>query len=230
ERLSKDWDAPIYTFFKPMPVVEYIDQRKAHVFECAAHSCHGWSRFVRRYLDTGDAKSTSNLRRHAKLCWGEEIVTTADDARNAKTAREALRHGKKVNGSIMSAFQRIAKGQVTYSHCQHTKLEARVEFIRWVAESKWPFQIVNDRGFHSLMKTGRPEYHIPSQQTLSHDVQNVFVRVHGQIVKLLQEYDGKLNFAINAWTSPNHKVYVAITVHLEQEGKPMAMLLDMVKV
>ncbi|KAF8261703.1 hypothetical protein EI94DRAFT_1705327 [Lactarius quietus] len=33
ERLSKDWDAPIYTFFKPMPVVEYIDQHKAHVFE-----------------------------------------------------------------------------------------------------------------------------------------------------------------------------------------------------
>ncbi|KAF8272650.1 hypothetical protein EI94DRAFT_1697337 [Lactarius quietus] len=38
-----DWDAPIYTFFKPMPVVEYIDQHKAHVFEYAAHSCHGRS-------------------------------------------------------------------------------------------------------------------------------------------------------------------------------------------
>ncbi|KAF8258098.1 hypothetical protein EI94DRAFT_1527355, partial [Lactarius quietus] len=214
ERLSKDWDAPIYAFFKPMPVVEYIDQCKAHVFECTAHSCHG------RFLDTGDAKSTSNLRRHAKLCWGEENVTMADDAHDAKTAREALRHGKKVNGSIMSAFQHVAKGQVTYSHRQHTKLEVR----------KRPFQIMNDCGFHSLMKTGRPEYHIPSQQTLSCDVRNVFVRVRGQVVKLLQEYDGKLNFAIDVWTSPNHKVYVAIMVHLEQEGKPMAMLLDMVKV
>ncbi|KAF8264316.1 hypothetical protein EI94DRAFT_1593729, partial [Lactarius quietus] len=125
ERLSKDWDAPINAFFKPMLIVEYIDQHKAHVFECAAHSCHGRSRFVRRYLDTVDAKPTSNSRRHAKLCWGEETVTMADDAHDAKTACEALRHGKKVNGSIMSAFQRVAKGQVTYSHCQHTKLEAQ---------------------------------------------------------------------------------------------------------
>jgi hypothetical protein len=61
DRLSKDWDAPIYAFFKPMPVIEYIDRRKAHVFECAAQNCHGRSRFVQRFLDKGDAKSTSNL-------------------------------------------------------------------------------------------------------------------------------------------------------------------------
>lgn len=45
-----------------------------------------------------------------------------------------------------------------------------------------------------------------------------------------QEYDGKLNFATDAWTSPNHKAYVAITVHFEQNGKPVAMLLDIVEV
>ena len=97
------------------------------------------------------------------------------------------------------------------------------------------------------MKTGRPEYHIPSQQTLSCDVRNAFVQVRGWIVKLLQvrnnqivlgshahqsgqEYDGKLNFATDAWTSPNHKAYVAITVHLEHDGKPMVWLLDIVEV
>ena len=37
----------------------------------------------------------------------------------------------------------------------------RAEIVCWVTESKWPFQIVNDCGFQSLMKTGRPEYHIP---------------------------------------------------------------------
>jgi hypothetical protein len=34
----------------------------------------------------------------------------------------------------------------------------------------------------------------------------------------------------DAWTSPNHKAFVAFTVHLEQDGKPLVMLLDIVKV
>ena len=32
------------------------------------------------------------------------------------------------------------------------------------------------------------------------------------------------------WTSPNNKAYVAVTVHLEQSGKPMCLLLDIVLV
>lgn len=39
-----------------------------------------------------------------------------------------------------------------------------------------------------------------------------------------------MSFATDAWTSPNHKAYVAITVHLEQNGEPLAMLLDLVEV
>lgn len=44
-----------------------------------------------------------------------------------------------------------------------------------------------------------------------------------------QEYDDKLNFATDTWTSPNHRAYVAITVHLEREGKPLSKLLDVVE-
>jgi len=47
---------------------------------------------------------------------------------------------------------------------------------------------------------------------------------------VLQKYDGKLNFATDAWTLPNHKAYMAITVHFEHEGHAMAMLLDLVEV
>lgn len=39
-----------------------------------------------------------------------------------------------------------------------------------------------------------------------------------------------LNFATDAWTSPNHKAYVAITVHFEHKGTPISMLLDLVEV
>jgi len=34
----------------------------------------------------------------------------------------------------------------------------------------------------------------------------------------------------NAWTSPNHKAYVAFTVHFKHEGALISMLLDLVEV
>ena len=45
-----------------------------------------------------------------------------------------------------------------------------------------------------------------------------------------QDYDGALNFATDAWTSPNHKAFVAFTVHMEHNGEPVSMLLDLVEV
>jgi hypothetical protein len=44
-----------------------------------------------------------------------------------------------------------------------------------------------------------------------------------------QEYDSRLNFATDAWTSPNHKSFVAVTVHLENKGQPLCLLLDVVE-
>ena len=73
-----------------------------------------------------------------------------------------------------------------YSHWQHTRVESQAEIVRWVAESMWPFLIVKDRGFQSLMKTGRPDYHIPSPEMVSCDVRNVFMHCHQRIMKMLK--------------------------------------------
>jgi len=85
----------------------------------------GNGRYVRRYLDTTDARSTSNLRKHAKICWTDEVVAHADATKDVKSAREALAGLKNVDSSITAAFERVAKSKVTYSHRQHTKTEAR---------------------------------------------------------------------------------------------------------
>lgn len=39
-----------------------------------------------------------------------------------------------------------------------------------------------------------------------------------------------MSFATDAWTSPNHKAYIAVTIHFENEGKPVSMLPDIVEV
>jgi hypothetical protein len=204
ERLSNDWNSLVYAFFKPTPSIEYIHDRRVHVFECSAKHCKGKNngRMVRRYLDTTDCKSTGNLRKHARVCWGVEAVAAADETGNLGAALDGLTKLKK-DGSITEAFERTGKGKVTYSHRQHTTTQSRcvnisrgsrkqlnfinsAEIVRWVAESKRPFQIVNDRGFQSLMKTGRPEYHIPSMQTVSRDVKHAFVHARKRIAKMLQ--------------------------------------------
>ncbi len=46
----------------------------------------------------------------------------------------------------------------------------------------------------------------------------------------MQEYDRNLNFATDVWTPPNHKVFVAFTVHFEHEGSSISMLLNLVEV
>ena len=39
-----------------------------------------------------------------------------------------------------------------------------------------------------------------------------------------------MSFRIDAWTSLNNKVYIAVTVHFEENGEPMCLLLDIVQV
>jgi hypothetical protein len=47
-------------------------------------------------------------------------------------------------------------------------------------------KIVDDPGFHRLMKTGRPHYKIPSSRTVARDVHVVFLRVKERISKMLK--------------------------------------------
>ena len=143
---------------------------RCHVFMCAAKPCMHKLRGVRQFLDKGDTKSTSNMRKHTKRCWGPDIIALADKADNTNEVRRTTIKGALNPQLIMAAFERKGKGKVTYSHCQHTKTEARAEIVRWVSESKRPFKIVEDRGFQSIMKTRQPEYYIPCATTVSQDV------------------------------------------------------------
>jgi hypothetical protein len=80
------------------------------------------------------------------------------------------------------------------------------------------------------MKTGRPEYYIPSASTVSRDVRLVFARTRERVAKILEDYNGDISFATDAWTSPNHYAYVALTAHLEAQGQPLSIVLDIVEV
>jgi hypothetical protein len=107
--------------------------------------------------------------------------------------------------------------------------------------------IVNNRGFRDLMKTGHPEYRLPSPATVARDVKHVFVNMRSILANKLkvilltacdlnpilkcdvQARDGCLNFATDAWTSPNGRAYIAVTVHFDIDGTSQSLLLDIVE-
>ncbi|KAL1759027.1 hypothetical protein FB107DRAFT_205984 [Schizophyllum commune] len=223
ERMMRKWTGPIYAFYHPIPDIESVNDtktgktRRAHTFSCYNRGC---KHKVRRYLDTGDRSSTSNLMRHAVSCWGTDAVKAAQGHGTAKAARDAVTTPSKRDGDIALAFERKGKGKIMYSTRQHTKTKVSFQ----------PFAIVEDDGFKGLMKTGRPEIYLPSQATVSRDVKRVFLRSRKRIAKFLQEYDGDLNFQTDNWTSPNHKAYMGTTVTLEHRGEMLTFVLDMVEV
>jgi hypothetical protein len=90
-----------------------VDGHHAHIFECAAGRCRGKNgRDVHRYLDKGNAKSTSSLHRHAMKCWGTETVKSADGTKDLEAARAILLKMKLRDGTIMAEFERIGRSKV----------------------------------------------------------------------------------------------------------------------
>lgn len=124
ERLQKGWTSPIYAFFKAAVTVGYSKNRRYHEFACAATGC---SKVIKRYLDTSDRSSTSNLRDHAIKCFGQETVDEAKSCKNAEEARETLgeKIGRPRSGTITAMFAREGKGNLTFSHRPHTASQTR---------------------------------------------------------------------------------------------------------
>jgi len=118
--------------------------------------------------------------------------------------------------------------------------------VKWVAEKRRPFAIVEDPQFMFLMKTGHPGYHLPSVATVARDIKHVFVEMHQRILKTLkvfltylfpypshhprpQKVECALNIVTDSWTSPNSHAFVAVTVHYKEGGIPRTLLLDIME-
>ena len=121
-KMMKEWNSPVYAFFQPIPTIEKVGKQYSHVFKCCARGCKVT---IRRYLDTADARSIRNMRKHAKKCWGDETLKAADVAKGTTEVREKIVGSILRTGSIMQAFERKGQGKVTYSVRQHTCAETK---------------------------------------------------------------------------------------------------------
>ena len=131
EQMAKDWTSPIYGFFKPHPAVGIVDGRRCHEFICVAPHCKGKGtrpQLVWQYLNKVDRGSTSNRHKHAKTCWGMEIISKVLETKNELTINEvhkSLSNANLQDGTITSLFERKGKGNVSLSMKQHTYMETQ---------------------------------------------------------------------------------------------------------
>ena len=127
--MAKDWTLPIYGFFEACPAIEVVEGRLCHEFKCAASHCKGKgakARIVRRFLDKADRGLNSNMHKHAKNCWGAEIVSRALETKKELTIKEVRASLAKANlhdGTITALFERKGKENITFSMKQHTYTE-----------------------------------------------------------------------------------------------------------
>jgi hypothetical protein len=124
-RLSNNWNAPIYAFYEPLVKVEYVRVKgvlqKCHTFKCALKRCR--NKGIHQFLAGSDRQSTSNLRKHAKRCWGDDTIENADKLPDVAAAR-SLMDGV-TQSSITKAFAWVVNTKVSYATRQHSKGQVR---------------------------------------------------------------------------------------------------------
>ncbi|KAF5372622.1 hypothetical protein D9758_005249 [Tetrapyrgos nigripes] len=220
ERLRARWTSPIYAFFGEKPSIEYENGRKYHYFKCKASKCKGKGG-VRCYLDGSDRASTSNLKSHAVHCFGADAVDAAI---------KGLAEAKSSQNTIYSMFVGLGNRVVSISHQMHTDPERHAAVVRWITKSVRLLHIVEDRKLQELMLSGRLQASFPRRKRVAEDIKTAFEHCSERIVTLLKEYPGQISFATDAWTSPNHRAFVAWTIHLQHQGKLLVFLLDIIEV
>src|SRR5882724_11461260 len=97
------------SFFKPVPIIKSVNCYHCHIFQCAAPQCKHKSRGVCWFLDKGDVKSVSNMRKHTKKCWGDTVVASEDKAKNAKEVWAMTVKGALDPQLITAALERKVK-------------------------------------------------------------------------------------------------------------------------
>ena len=258
--MVRDWISPIYGFFQPRPAIETVAGRRCHEFKCAAPHCKGKGvnpRIVRRYLDKADRGSTSNLHKHTKNCWGEEIVSKALVTKNNLSINEVRISLSKANvqdGTITALFERNGKENVTFSTRQHTYMEARLGSLTSLPKKKLTYLHAELNSFDGwqraweawqllMIQASTVLWRLAVLITRSHLVElshamfmssseglkNELLRCYRLVFDLYnysimflhyfwKEYNGRLSFATDAWTSPNQRAYVTVSDVMAQLG------------
>ena len=99
---------PVHSLAGPGPTIWVRQVQDRPLDSLSAKHCKGKGNGhpVCRYLDMSDFKSTGNLRKHARTCWGVETVAAADETGNLGAALDVLKVKRWVNNRGLSTSRK----------------------------------------------------------------------------------------------------------------------------
>ena len=123
------------------------------------------------------------------------------------TTGNLWRHIRKVHPTCIPQ-EPADKQAIAYTHSAFREM-----LVEWVVCNDQPFSEVETHRLRNLIRLLHPGAKVPSADTLRNDIDERFNREKARVRAMLQDAPGRLSFAVDAWTSPNTKDFLGITVH-----------------
>jgi hypothetical protein len=110
----------------------------------------------------------------------------------------------------------------------YTPEEELEKLVRWITVNDVTFNVVDDPNFREMIHTMNPAAVVPSKDTIRREIDRRFGEEKKRVRSMLQGVPGRLSFAVDAWTSPNMRAFLGITVHwIDADWELRSLLLDM---
>lgn len=153
---------------------------------------HVWVAFVvSRTRRTNHLLPTSNIMLCAAL--EKMLWTLSSPVRNQSDATSqyfpSLPTRANNQSSIRIVFTQTQKsGNDFFKSFYRTVLNPRdsAHLVKWITENNRPANIINDWELRDLLTAGRPSIELPSNQTISRDINASFEKCRARISKLLK--------------------------------------------
>ncbi|KAF9019903.1 hypothetical protein BDZ89DRAFT_900071, partial [Hymenopellis radicata] len=165
--------------------------------------------------DTLTAKDVPHEAWKCELC-GKKVY------RNLTTKDKSSGHGLRLHAEKCFGVESVKAAFETRD------LKATRDMVKKAGKKKQGVLtgMLQDRGFKKLMKTGRPGTYIPHPTTVSRDTKILFAKTRRRLAKKFKGLKSRVHIVLDAWTSPNHKAFVAYKAHWEEDGQCVSTVLD----
>ncbi|CAG8807661.1 44748_t:CDS:2, partial [Gigaspora margarita] len=87
------------------------------------------------------------------------------------------------------------------------------DLIKWIISDNQSFVVVENIFFQTMIKRLNNIAKIPSADTISNKIINIFNYKQDNLQKNYKEIPGKISFTLDTWTSKNQKSFIEVTAH-----------------
>lgn len=212
EAQQDTWTSSLYDHFHDAVIVYDKDQVK-YKFVCKTKYVVMYISFIDHVLMTCATQITSSRA---------VVIRNRRDTSTGNLAR----HVSACASTVVPEHKSIA----SFAHgSTYTKPSFRYLVAKWIFRNHRPFSIIQDQELMQMLRMLYAKVEVPSPNTVSRDVREVFALSRKQVAKILQEYPGRLHICLDGWTSPNVYSFLGLTVHRVVNGDLKPFVLDFIQ-